>query len=248
MVVLVALMLGMLLIEQVWEVMPSPFSQIQFPYRLSTYLVYAVAGLVLVGALALQRAAGSEGPIHVVKGLRLALVGACAVSLGLGLWQQWVPNTLGSKSYTNRSDTLVGIHKIPKSWYSGPIYLNIAEPVVLTPSKRLLLVYPNEVHGDRFSAWMKVPPGPEPIDTDIGGAGNLVQIDGLRRLGRTPTGYAVVGRVNGGSGPVRVTIETAHNPLLELGWVLSILGIVAILATLLYAGVSARRVRAGPLP
>ena len=242
------LLLILLLSPQVWEVMPEPFNQVQFPLRLNTYLAYAVAGLVLIGALSLQRAVASEGSTNVVRGLRRALIAACVVSLGLCLWQIWVPRKQlpTAHIYKNRSEALVGNHAMPISWYAGPLYLNRLEPVVIAPPERLLLVYPNEVHGDRFSAWMNVPPGPEPIRTDIGGASNLVHLEGLRWLGRTPRGYAVVGRINGGSGRVHVTIETAHSSIIEIGRLLSILGVIVILATLLYTGVSARRVRLDP--
>lgn len=245
--VILTLVLVLLLSEKVWEVMPEPFNQVQFPYRISTYLFYAVAGLVLVGALSLQRTAALEGSIRVVKGLRLALCGAGAVSLGLCLWQCWVPNLEIPKAEKSRSEALVSTHIMPKSWYSGAQYLNRLEPVLLVPPERVLVVYPNEVHGDRFSAWMNVPPGPQPIQTDIGAGSDLVHFKGLRRLGRTPRGYAVVGRINGGSGRVHVTIETAHSPVIELGWLLSIIGILTILATLLHTGLSARRVRGSPL-
>jgi hypothetical protein len=261
MVAVIALLLGALLIEPLWDIVPEPFArahlplrlgtllfdavagldQIQFPYRLGTYLFYAVAGLVLLGALALQRATASGGSRGLLRALRLALLGACAVSLGLCLWQQWVPNTVLGRSYRNRSEALVGVHNVPRSWEAGPAYRNRSEPVVAFPSKRRLWVYPSEVHGDRFSAWMNVPPGPEPIGTDIGGAGNLVHISGLRRLGRTPVGYAVLGRLDGSSGPVHVTIEMAHTPIIELGWLLSALGILAILATLLFTALRSRR-------
>jgi hypothetical protein len=243
MAIVVAIVLGMLLIGPFWNVVGAPFNQIQFPYRLSSYLVYAVAGLVLVGALGLQRAAESGGLRDLVRGLRVALVAACAVSFGLCLWQQWAPNVLVFGSYTNRSNALVGIHTLPKSWYSIPLYLTRAEPLVNAPPGRLLVVNPLEVHGDRFSAVMNVPPGSAPIDTDIGGGSDLVHLSGLRWLGRSPTGFAVVGRVDGGSGPVRVTLETAHNFVIELGRLLTLLGIAAILAIALYTGVSARRER-----
>ncbi len=252
--VVAAAVLGMLLIEPFWDIVGDPFYEIQFPYRLSSYLIYSVAGLVLLGALALQRAAESGSARNVVMGLRLTLVAACAVSLGLCLWQQWVPNPLVAESYTNRNQALVGIHTMPKSWYAPPQYVNRLEPVLIPPSERLLLVNPSEVHGDRFSAWMNVPPGPAPIQTDIGGSSDLVRLDGLRWLGRDPRGYAVLGRVNGGSGPVHVTIETAHNPVIALGRLLSILGVTAILAVLICISVRSRRAaraqalgRAGPL-
>jgi hypothetical protein len=243
--VVIALLLTLLLSEEVWAVMPEPFDQVQFPFRLNTYLAYAVAGLVLVGALSLQRAAASEGSIRIVRGLRLGLIVACIVSTGICLWQVWVPRKQlpTAHVYKNRDEMPIGGHTMPISWYTGPILLNRLEPVVAASPERLLVVYPNEVHGGRFSALMNVPPGPEPIATDIGGSRNLVDLKGLRWLGRTPRGYAIVGRIDGGSGPVHVTLETAHTDIIELGRLLSVLGIVAILAALICTGVSARRVR-----
>jgi hypothetical protein len=250
MVVVIALLLGLLLSERVWEVIPEPFDQIQFPFRLNTYLAYAVGGLVLVGALSLQRAAASEGAIRIVKGLRVALIAACVVSVGICLWQIWVPRKqlAFAHVYKNRSEALVGDHTMPISWYTGPIYLNRLEPVVPAAPSRLLVVKPSEVHGDRFSATVNVPPGPEPINTDIGASKNLVHLSGLRWLGRSPTGYAVLGRIDGGSGPVHVTLETAHSAVVELGRFLSILGIVAVLAVLLCTGVRARAPHTPPPP
>jgi hypothetical protein len=247
-VVVLALLLELLLNERIWGVMPEPFNQIQFPFRLNTYLAYAVAGLVLVGALSLQRAAAAKRAIWLVKGLRLSLIAACAVSLGICLWQVWGPSMELSThhTYKNRSEALVGVHTMPLSWYTGPIYLSRVEPIVIPPPKRLLVVTPNEVHDDRFSAWMNLPPGPAPIWTDIGGTSNLVYFKGVRLLGRTPRGYTVVGRLNGSSGPVHVTIETAHSGLIELGRLLSVIGILAIIAIILCTGISARRAHVVP--
>jgi hypothetical protein len=248
-VALVAAMLGILLIESFWNLVEAPFNQIQFPYRVSSYLTYAVAGLVLVGALALQQTADARRSSALVNRLRLALVGACAVSFGLCLWQQWVPKVTVADSYANRGAALTGIHNLPKSWYTGPVYLDRLEPGIAVPPGRLLVVRPDEVHGDRFSAVMNVPPGPQPINTDIGSSLNFVRMTGLRWLGVSSHGYGVVARVNGGSGPVRVTIETAHNDVIELGRILSILGILAVLAVLTWTGVSSRRgdVRRAPV-
>lgn len=243
-VVVIALLLGMMMIKPFWDVVSYPFDEIQFPYRLGSYLFYAVAGLVIVGALALQRATVSEGSRRVVKGLRLALVAACAVSFGLCLWQLWVPNTLfPGGSYTNRAETLVGVHNVPRTWYDPGSYHDRREPLVEFRPERVLSVLPSQVHGDRFAAWVNVPPGSEPIKTNIGGGDYLVHIGGLRWLGRSPAGFAVVERVNGGSGPVYVTIETAHNSVIELGRLLSIVGAIAVLAILLCTGVRARRAR-----
>ncbi len=251
----VALLLGMMTVAQFWNVVPYPFSTIQFPYRLGSYLFYAVAGLVLVGALALERAAAAGGPRRLVKGLRLALVAVCAVSLGLCLWQQWVPSTLfPGVSYSNRGEALLGANTPPRTWYDRGAYHDGRAPIVSVPPERLLIVEPSQVHGDRFAAWVDLPPGPEPIQTNIAGGDYLVRLHGLRWLGRNPAGYAVVGRIDrrggaagegglSGAGPVYVTIEAQRSPLIELGEILSIIGVLAVLGVLVWTSVHARRAR-----
>ena len=115
---------------------------------------------------------------------------------------------------------------------------------------RTLTIPPSQVQGDRFAALMDVPPGPQPIQTNIGAGDYLVRIVGLERLGRSPSGYAVVRRPNGGSGPVRVTVETVSSRAIELGRLLSILATLGILAVLVGTGVrvyrNTRSMRADP--
>jgi len=76
----------------------------------------------------------------------------------------------------------------------------------------VLIVPPEQVHGDRYAAWMHVPPGPAPIQTNISGGAYLVHIAGLQRIGRDTQGYAVVRRVNGETGPVHVVSEPRTAP------------------------------------
>ena len=54
-VVVLALIMG-----PFWTIAPSPWSDTQFPFRLNSYVAFAVAAIVLVAALALQRAAVYE--------------------------------------------------------------------------------------------------------------------------------------------------------------------------------------------
>jgi hypothetical protein len=240
--VLVALLLGMIMVEPFWSIVPFPFKEIQFVYRLNSYLFYAVAGLVLVGALALQRSA-SAGPQRTVKGLRFALVGACAISLGLCVWQLWIPNTLTTNAYTDRGEALASVNVLPRTWYDPGSYADARAPVVQAPGNRVLVIQQSEVRGDRFAAWMNVPPGPQPIQTNISAGAYLAHISGLERVGRGVNNYAVVRRIHGGDGPVHVVVETTHSPLIELGWALSalaILGILALLVVLLLRGIRAR--------
>jgi hypothetical protein len=243
--VLVTLLLGMMMAKPFWEVVPFPFDEIQFPYRLGSYLFYAVAGLVLLGALGLQRAA-STSPRRTINALRLALVGVSAVSLGLCVWQLWVPNTLVRPSYRDRAAALASVNVVPHSWYDHGVYHDVqappvTTPLVATPGERVLIIEPDQVKGDRFEAWMNVPPGPQPIQTNIAGGQYLVHISGLQRVGRGARNDAVVRRIGGGSGPVHVVVETNHSFLIDLAWVLSAMAILAILAVVIACGVSVRR-------
>lgn len=180
---LLALVLGMIMIEPVWNVVPFPFDEIQFPYRLCSYVFYAVAGLVLIGALGLQRAVLTRSR-RTVAGLRLALVGVSAVSVGLCVWQLWVPNMLSPYSYTNRTEALASVNVAPHSWYDIRSYHDVQAPLVAPPSGRVLIIEPSWVHGDRFDGWVEVPPGPQPIQTNIAGGAYLTHISGLERVGR----------------------------------------------------------------
>jgi hypothetical protein len=235
-----ALLLGMIMVKAFWQFVGYPFAEIQFPYRLGTYVYYATAGLVLVAALGLQRVAASGEVRRAVAGLRIALGAVVGVSVALCLWQQWVPNTLFPQSYRNRYAALASPNAVPTTWYDTESYRDRQAPVVSVPKGRVLVVDPAAVHGDRFAAWMNVPPGPAPIQTNFVAGAYLMHIGGLRLLGSNPEGL-VVGRLHGGSGPVYVVLETTHSAVIELGRVLSIVGILAVLAILLVVGARTRR-------
>lgn len=241
--ILIVVLLGMMILEPFWEIVPFPFDQIQFPYRLGSYLFYAVAGLVLVGALALQRVAATHEQRKTIRGLRLALTATAAISLALCVWQEWVPNTLFPKSYENRSEVLASTNTLPGSWYDGGSFRDVSAPQVEAPDERFLYIEPGLVHGDRFAGWVNAPPGPEPIQTNIAGGSYLVHIAGLERVGGGPSGAAVVKRIGGGSGPVHVVVETAHTAPVELGRAVSVLALLAILVVVARAGVRAKRAR-----
>jgi hypothetical protein len=274
-VILIGVLLGMIMLTSLWGVMPFPFDEIQYPYRLGSYVFYAVGGLVLVGALALQRAASEREPARTatartatastatartatartvtgrtatartVSRLRLGLAGVCAVSVGLCVWQQWVPSTLFTHvSYDNRREALASVNTIPRTWYDPGSYNDNSAPVLVAPSGRKLTIDPSRVHGDRFAAWLQLPPGLAPIQTNIAGGSYLVHLSGLRWLGRNQYGYAIVGREREGSGPVHVVIETSTRAPIVLGWVASVLAGLAILAVLAWACLRSFRARA----
>jgi hypothetical protein len=243
-IVLVAL-IGMWLCKPLWQFLGYPFDEIQVPYRLSIYIYYATAGLVLVAALALQRVADREGLRPVVRALRMGLVGAVGVSLCLCIWQLWVPNTQYALSYANRAQVLASPNVAPKSWYATYDYSDWQARLAVAPANRVLYVPPSAVHGDRFDTWMNVPAGSQPIQTNIAGGSYLVHIGGLQLVGRNSEDFAVVKRVDGGGGPVHVVVETADGAAVGLGRIISRLALLATLAVLVCAAVRTRRAERG---
>jgi hypothetical protein len=237
--VLVLIVLGMIMVEPLWALIPFPYDEIQFPYRLGSYVFYAVAGLVLVSALVLQQTL-DEHSRRLALCLRAGLIGACLVSVGLCVWQQWVPNTLFVNSYPNRSEALADAYALPRTWYDGGSYADQREPVVKAPGERLMIIEPSLVHGDRFAAWVNAPEGPQPIQTNIDGGPYLVQISGVRRVGRDADGYAVVQRERDSHGPVHIVLETKRSLAVELGRALSLAAILIALALLVATAVRSR--------
>lgn len=244
--ILICLLLGMLMFTPLWSAMPFPFDEIQFPYRLGSYIFYAIAALVLVGALALQDAAhADESPRYAtarapasslrrsVVQLRIVLAGICVVSVALCMWQQWVPNTLFREwSYPHRSEALISVNHTPRTWYDPGSYNDNSAPVINVTAGRTVNFDPSQVHGDRFAAWVRVPPGMAPILTNIAGGSYLVHISGLKLLGRSLYGYAIVRRERPGSGPVHVVVQTSSSAALTAGWTLSVIALAAILVIL----------------
>jgi hypothetical protein len=235
-------LLCMIMTTPFWSVVPFPLDQIQFPYRLGSYIFYTIGGLVLASALALQYAGGSSTAVW----LRRALVLVCAISVALCVWQQWVPTTLFiGDSYTNRAEALTSVDTPPRTWYDPTSYTDVVAPVVPVPAGRVLEIPPDSVRGDRFSGWLNAPPGPEPIQTNIAGGSYLVHISGLARVGRSINGLTVVRREGAETGPVHVVIETTHSATIVLGWALSSLGCAVILAVLALTSIG--RYRGSPV-
>ena len=246
----IAVLLAMIMIKPFWAHVPYPFDEIQFPYRLGSYVYYAVGALVLTGALALQQVARPDAGRHdrvsarTVAMLRWGLAGVCAVSVGLCVWQAWVPNTLfHGHSYSNRAGALASVNQLPRSWYDPFSYADLQGPHVAVPPGRQLIIPPGSVHGDRYEAWLQVPAGTAPIQTNVAGGSYLVHISGVELIGRGVGGLAVVRRQADSAGPVHLVVEVAHTTTIELSWLISLLGCASVLATFAWTGIRQLRRR-----
>lgn len=228
-VVLITILVALIFSKSVWNVMPAPLTYIQFAYRLVTYVTLAVAGLVLVSSVAITRRGG-----RATRALRIAAAGASVVSVGLCMWQLWVPTTeFGAPPsyYASRGQALRSVNALPKRWYAGMMYADHSAGVYPVAADRVVTFDPAGVHRDRFSESIAFPPGLAPVLTNIVGGAYMVKIEGLRWLGRNSAGFAVVQRTQPGQGPVHVVIETAAMPRLAR-W-LSAAGLLGSLVVLL---------------
>jgi len=231
-VVLVVLLVW-LIATPAWSSFPYPWAETQFPYRINSYLVFAIALVVLIAGLALQRAAGSDLGRRTRLVLRSSLLAAVAMSVALCLWQEFVPST-NNWFYVNPTAQLAGIHTMPDSWYAPNDYANLRGPYLPVYGGRILWVPWNRISGDSFSGWLPAPAGLGAIETNILGGNYVVQISGMRWLGTVVTGQQVVARLTDSSGPVHVEISTAPTRAVRYGRILSILGLAAIVLFGLY--------------
>jgi hypothetical protein len=236
-----------------YELLPTLFQQIQFAYRLQTYVTLAIAGLVLVGALALTRRAQSGRATRPDRPLALGLGVVVAFGVGLSAWQLWVPNTHKfGESYSHRGDALRGPPTLlPHSWNAGSDFGDRSPPVIATTAD--FTFDPTRVKDDRLVAFASFPAGLQPFATNIAGGPNLVGVSGgLRVLGRTssqnncPGGCAegsnlVLERTTDGSRPVQVELSTRLSAPVLLGRITTGAAAALLLALALTAAVRGRR-------
>ena len=230
----IAIVLCLVLFEWPWEHMPSALQKIQFPYRLGSYVTLLSVGIVIVGVLAAQRLASrSEGSVGTLWSLRTLLVQAVVVSLLLCLWQLWVPNTHESSYYKVRGDALKSVTEMPKTWGTGTDYADNWLPSVQVPANRSLNIDARAVNdaGNHVSVDVAAPPGLQPIATNILGGPYLVDVGGVRVIGRTGSGL-VVTRLNAGAGKVHLVISTRSSRAIKLGRAISAVSVLAVLMLL----------------
>lgn len=219
-----------------WSVVPSRLQQIQFPYRLDTYIAYAVAGLVTLAALRLQRVGGTVRAQRTRTVLLGALVGVAAISGALCVWQLWIPN-LGWGSAAYRAE-LTPPTTFPGTWYDGGSYLNVRGPDVTAPPGRVLTIPPADVRGNSYAGEVSAPDGMGLIQTNIAAGNYIVQIRGVEWMGTSAAGTAVVRRLRPGAGPIHISVTLAPSRAIVLGRVATILGLLATLGALLAATIT----------
>jgi hypothetical protein len=219
--------------------LPRPYVMVQFSYRLESYILLGICGALLV-ALVLLRDAPRR-----TRAWTWVLVPILGLSLVAGIAQ--VDRFKVTPLYSTYDKPFIP---------SMGIFASEAEPEVAA-AQRPTLVFPvGFIRHDRVTIVASASPG-QVVDTNLLTMSPLVHVEGAqiigRRTGRTDQSvpqYHAVLRIDRDATPgaARITVSAAHPPAVVIGRLLSVLGIVALLANfalLLWRG--RRRRRAAPL-
>ena len=171
-----------------WSLLPTLFQQAQFAYRLQTYVALAIAGLVLVGALALTRRAESGRATRVDRRSRSGWG-----SPSRSAWR----SARGSCGF--RTPTYTRENSRPMKPSRRPARPADVPAPIVERGKRLrrsqssgrrhdgkFTFDPAAVEDDRLAGSSSFPPGLQPFATNIAGGPYLVHVGGgVRVVGRT---------------------------------------------------------------
>jgi putative flippase GtrA len=229
-------LLAVIMSSGVYSLLPNVFQKMQFPYRLETYVTLACVALVLIGTVALSRRAAHGRVGRYDRHLKLGLGFAVIFSIGLCVWQLWVPNTHISAgyfaSYSNRENVLQKPPtSLPNSWNAYNDYGDRTLPVVAARSNGAF--DPGSIDDDKVAGLAKLPEGP--FLTNIAGGPYLVHVGGdMRVVGRSGAGYLILERTRGGSGPLPYELSTQTTAPIVLGRAISELAAIALLGLALF--------------
>jgi hypothetical protein len=256
-----------ILVPELWHAVPKLFWAIQFPYRLLTYVDFAVVGLVTLATVALVGRGATTGdgmPAEVersrtaVRALVAVGVVFALVEVGQAIGQQWATQS----SLPSRAAVFPGGAKLPDYWIRFATYLefqDVSEPVVSASIPELpgTTVYNGQganivpvpvLEQPRSSYTVTLtPPRDGTVNTDVIAGPYLVAVHGARFVGRTPYSELVMSVKKNPSGPTRVTFSTARTwPIVVGKWasVVSVLAIALLLALFTLRGLR-RRARDG---
>lgn len=216
----------------VYSLLPLQFQQIQFAYRLQTYVTLACSGLVLLGALALTRRAEGNRATRMDRRLVLGLGLAITFGIALSVWQLWVPNThmYGGyfASYANRADALRAPPTVlPESWNALDEYRDRTLPIVPTTGE--LAFNPEQMKDNRFVGSASLPS--VPFATNISAGPYLVHVGGdVRVVGRTEEGGLVLQRTTTGTKPVTLKLGAQLSAPVVLGRIMTAAAAALLLA------------------
>ena len=254
-----AILLVLMLWEESWRHLPKIATLIQFSSRLQTYVLFVLSGLVIIALRVIEkplveswtphgRNAGRQKPYSLAWVASLVVI--LAFGFGLSVWQVWASKS----AFAHRAEALTARGFAPISWYDLGSYNDVSQPVVpVAPARRVDLDARLE-QGGVFHQLIDLPPGYQPIATNIAAGPDLVEVRGVVPVGRT-RGFSgscylcrvptmVIKRPPGSpTGPVKITITGASPWPVVIGRWLSIASLSATAAWIAAIGVAGNRRR-----
>ena len=228
--ILLGVLLAFIMIGPLWDAMPTVLRQVQFPYRVNTYVALCVAGLVLAWVLVVERSPHDNRR----SALSVGLVSATAISVLLAVWQVWY-RPVDPTFYYNLKSAFVPTSQAPAAFpVSSLDYADRSQHVVVTAPTANIVLNPARVRGNHATVTVTPPPGKGPFATNISAGPYAARISGgVTRLGRTPGGVSVVWRTSGFRGPVTISVAPAGGSL-TVGRIISLIAILVLIVVMIY--------------
>jgi uncharacterized membrane protein len=228
-VALVVVLVFLIVTPGVWPHLPKLVWNIQFPYRLESYVTFCVLGLVLVALSHISRAPRR-------RALLGALVAIVVLEFGQALNQIWsTPSTLPSRSqiYSLGPEWWIRFASAGETTF-GNEFGDYYERTV-TPSTTQKLVIPAKGPVKRAYTLTYVSPGPGSIETNMQTGWYLVSVKGAHPDGRVEDDSLVVSENVPKGQTGHVTFEPSSSKAVVLGRVFSIAGLLALLGLVVWA-------------
>lgn len=219
--------------QKPWRSFPHVLYNIQFTWRLHSYVLLATALLVLV-VLAWEWRA-SEGT---QRAARMALLVIAVFTVGAATRQAWtVPSTYHANHHElttprNFADIVVASrYAQPTTWFGFDQFRYVSAPVLDIGYAHEMTIPASHVRGSTFTGRID-DAGPAAFRTNISAGEPFVRITGIKPIGITASGFIVAERLPGKprKGPVYVTIRQAPTSLLRVGAFISMLSLAALAA------------------
>jgi hypothetical protein len=237
-----ALFLGLLMMNWPWEHLPTTLTIIQFSYRLESYVVIALALLVVV----LLRATDLwSGPGRsAARAVQIGLVVIVAGGFVQAVVQGWETGSFRPPKgpQQTRSEALASSTKLPSAWYAGGDYRDRSAPLLTAP--KTVRVPPAKVKDDRATLELVGPAG-QLTATNVAGGDYLVKVSGARQAGRDGDGFEVLAATEAGTKPVRVVVQSRNPPAVVLGKWITIAALLTLITAMLVCGYRAIAGRRG---
>jgi hypothetical protein len=198
--------------------LPKPWENIQFPFRLVTYVTLTACGLVTCALIALRSTF-----LRVRRVADVALIVVSAMSVVLATIQVW---QAPSFYFKHRTEVFASAVNPPQSYYSGLDFADNSAPVVQpsitqlqggTPlANRASIELPSSPFKASYSYPIIVPLAGT-VATNVATGPYLVTVAGAKPVGRTSNGFMVV-QLSGTPGEHEVlTFSTSSSPALRFG-------------------------------